>query len=653
MSAQLFFLPLLFALSLCAMLPSEAIAGVPPSITAQPASATLAKGAALSLSITAVGQPDPIYQWLRNGKLINGATGPSYDLAALVPGDSASYTCQLRNIAGSLLSAAAVVTVVDGDDKEVPVILGSTATLTAPTLATTPSFHWQKDGADIAVDARISGQNGRVLTIKNLTLSDIGGYTCSTATAAGSLPGGVQYLVPVTDRPAVVTPTWSQISVADRVAWDIEADNYPTKFSITGLPLGLGFNATTGEIKGVARLAGTFPIKIIASNALGNSAPVIAPLTVLPFPLVTGGTMSGLVSAEATMNHSLGGRADFTVLPSGFWSGKVKLASTVYPFAGAFEFDPVAIAYISVAKVARIGKPPLTLILSINGADTLSGTLYDGLPESAPVYVSLDAIARRYATQPPTKLWAGYYTYGSDSFGTFLLGANGVGTGVLYLSDGSAVSFSGDLNAYGTVVIFAPLYGNTGVVSGTLGIDVSSWYGSVAATPITANLHWYKAPQTKFTRSFMEGFDNSPALSGSGWAPGAIAAIAKAKYGTLNFGGSGTRLTVSAAGKGYFEKAYSEFNPLAWRSFSVNPTTGLISATATPRDYPDPDNFPTRFVTRTISARGVLVFNPGYGYIGQGFARLADLPDASIPTTLTNSPIRSYTMSYTSTINIY
>ena len=81
------------------------------AIATQPASATVAAGQAVTFTVTASGSA-PSYQWQRDGKDIAGATAASYTLSNVQPGDDgASFTVVVRNSAGSVTSAAAVLKV--------------------------------------------------------------------------------------------------------------------------------------------------------------------------------------------------------------------------------------------------------------------------------------------------------------------------------------------------------------------------------------------------------------------------------------------------------------------------------------------------------------------------------------------------------------
>jgi glucose/arabinose dehydrogenase len=100
-----------------------------PTITSQPASRTVAPGAAVTFSVRASGQAPLRYQWQRNGTNIAGATAQDYTIASVAQADSgARFRAVVSNDSGSTTSAEAVLTVTANR--------APTATITAPAAGT-------------------------------------------------------------------------------------------------------------------------------------------------------------------------------------------------------------------------------------------------------------------------------------------------------------------------------------------------------------------------------------------------------------------------------------------------------------------------------------------------------------------------------------
>jgi hypothetical protein len=87
-------------------------ATVPPSITTQPISQTIASGLTATFSVAATGTAPLTYQWTTNGAAISGATSASYTTPATTSSNNGStFSVTVTNSAGSATSSAATLTV--------------------------------------------------------------------------------------------------------------------------------------------------------------------------------------------------------------------------------------------------------------------------------------------------------------------------------------------------------------------------------------------------------------------------------------------------------------------------------------------------------------------------------------------------------------
>jgi len=83
-----------------------------PSITAQPASETIAAGQTATFTVTAVGSAPLSYQWSQNGAAISGATSASYTTPAETSSANApQFRVAVSNSFGTVTSSAATLTV--------------------------------------------------------------------------------------------------------------------------------------------------------------------------------------------------------------------------------------------------------------------------------------------------------------------------------------------------------------------------------------------------------------------------------------------------------------------------------------------------------------------------------------------------------------
>ncbi|RXK56945.1 hypothetical protein ESB00_08215 [Oleiharenicola lentus] len=89
----------------------NSVGGTLPSITTQPASATVNTGATVSFSVVATGTAPLSYQWQLGGVAITGATSDTYSISSVTANQAGSYSVLVSNAAGSVTSNAATLTV--------------------------------------------------------------------------------------------------------------------------------------------------------------------------------------------------------------------------------------------------------------------------------------------------------------------------------------------------------------------------------------------------------------------------------------------------------------------------------------------------------------------------------------------------------------
>lgn len=82
-----------------------------PRILTQPQSQTVAAGTNVTFSVTATGVPTPTYQWYNTSLTIGGATSSTLTLNNVQAGNASTYTVVVTNVAGSVTSDPATLTV--------------------------------------------------------------------------------------------------------------------------------------------------------------------------------------------------------------------------------------------------------------------------------------------------------------------------------------------------------------------------------------------------------------------------------------------------------------------------------------------------------------------------------------------------------------
>ncbi len=135
---------------------------VAPAITRQPANAVAALGTQATFSVGVTGTSPLTYQWLRNGAVIPGATGTGYTTQATTSADNgAEFSVIVSNVAGSVTSSTALLTVVGASGAAAPVVttqpanqtvsLGRQATFVVAASGSAPlTYQWRRNGAAIS-----------------------------------------------------------------------------------------------------------------------------------------------------------------------------------------------------------------------------------------------------------------------------------------------------------------------------------------------------------------------------------------------------------------------------------------------------------------------------------------------------------------------
>ncbi len=186
---------------------SVAMAADPrPKIVVPPAAQTVPLGGTASFSVSAASASEVSYQWkkgavaLSDGGNVAGATSAILVISNLAAGDAGDYSVTLTNLAGSVDSASATLTVL------LPPVLASrpSSRLLTAGQSTTVSinasgagpitYQWMRNGVVLA------GKTTNALTLADVTLADRGWYRL-----AASNPGGTSTAVFLVDVAPVQT----------------------------------------------------------------------------------------------------------------------------------------------------------------------------------------------------------------------------------------------------------------------------------------------------------------------------------------------------------------------------------------------------------------------------------------------------------------
>ncbi len=282
-------------------------AAVPPTITTQPASQTVAAGARVTFSVVATGTAPLRYQWLRNGADISGATGASYVVPSASAADAGSYAVVVTNSAGSVTSAVATLTVTSApvapaittQPASQTVTAGASATFRVVASGTAPlSYQWRRNGTNIA------GATSATFVLSAVTTAEAGTYTVVVRNAAGSVTsaGATLTVTAVAVAPRITTQPVSHTVVAGaNVTFSVVATG-TTPLRYQWRKNGAAISGATGAtlaLTGVTTAAaGSYTV--VVSNAVGAVTSTAATLTVGPVAVkvVLTSSASGTVLRE-------------------------------------------------------------------------------------------------------------------------------------------------------------------------------------------------------------------------------------------------------------------------------------------------------------------------------------------------------------------
>ena len=180
---------------------AAAVGGLEPTVFSAPqAPDSLYLGETLTLTVDAGGTPPLGFQWRTNGIPIPGATAPSFSKTNIAAGDAAAYDVIVTNAYGSVISAAASISVqpltqptISQDPQGRVLYASGLLSLTVQASGGDLAFQWQKNGTNVA------GATNASYVVPHASSSDAGTYQVSISNPLGtarSAPAILAVLVP-------------------------------------------------------------------------------------------------------------------------------------------------------------------------------------------------------------------------------------------------------------------------------------------------------------------------------------------------------------------------------------------------------------------------------------------------------------------------
>ena len=180
-----------------------------PLITTQPQSQTVLAGSNVVFTVSATGNPAPVYQWQHNGTNLLGATDVTLTISNAQPADSGSYQVWVTNTVGSIYSQSATLPVfappaITVNPLSQSVSQGSNVTLQVTATGTAPlAYQWYFNTLPL------SAATGASLALTNVDPTQAGTYQVIVTNSVGQAISQSAYLtVLATDSDGDGIPDW-------------------------------------------------------------------------------------------------------------------------------------------------------------------------------------------------------------------------------------------------------------------------------------------------------------------------------------------------------------------------------------------------------------------------------------------------------------
>ena len=322
---------------------------VPPTITTQPQSVAVSVGQTASFSVGAGGTSPLNYQWKLNGTNLSGANNASLTLTNVQTNQAGSYAVVLTNLAGSVTSAVATLTVlvppaITHQPQSLTVTQGQTAAFSVGASGTAPiSYQWSFNGTNV------SGANNATLTLTNVQTNLAGNYAVVLTNLAGSVTSAVATLSVLVPPTITHQPQSQTLSMGQAAAFYVRASGTATmgyQWSFNGTALSGATNAALALIGVHATNAGSYTV--VVTNLAGLVTSVAATLMVTnPSINLSVASGTGMNSSGFTFQLSVPVGITYVILTSTNFQDWTPIATNVAQTGNEVFTDAAATNYSS------------------------------------------------------------------------------------------------------------------------------------------------------------------------------------------------------------------------------------------------------------------------------------------------------------------
>lgn len=283
---------------------------IPPTILRQPETQLISLGNTLTLYVIAYSSSPLFYKWKKNGIDIPGATSATYSIPSVTFADTGSYTVEVYNGLGSVLSAVAVVNVIStpvfinyvtipATLDTVPILNGSAFSITANVTGGALEYQWQKNGIDIP------GATSATFAISSVVPGDSGSYriTYKNPTIPIFTPAPSAITVQVINSPYIITqPTSIFVALGGSGTFTVDASGTsPLSYQWYKQGSGPILGATSNSLT----LSPVTPLDdgsyyVIITNPYGSVTSNTVTLTVVIAPTIVSNPTGGSIFSGGT-----------------------------------------------------------------------------------------------------------------------------------------------------------------------------------------------------------------------------------------------------------------------------------------------------------------------------------------------------------------
>jgi hypothetical protein len=275
---------------------------VKPTITAQPQGQVVAVGSSVTFAVGIAGTTPMTYQWKKGSTAIAGATNSTYTIPSAQTADAGSYSVVVSNVAGSVTSSAATLsvkipptittqpvsaTVTAGKNAAFRVVASGSSTLT---------YQWYFNG-----DA-ISGAGSATYTVTAAQSANVGAYSVVVGNAVGSVTSTSATLT--VNNPVVITtqPVSQSITVGSPVIFSVDVTGTaPIAYQWRRNSVAIAGATSSSYTISSAQTSDAGNYTVVVTNAAGSVTSSTAVLKVNIPPAITTQPVSKAATSGTTV----------------------------------------------------------------------------------------------------------------------------------------------------------------------------------------------------------------------------------------------------------------------------------------------------------------------------------------------------------------